>query len=79
MENFNNVLDFARKTIETELYSLEKLTSFLDENFPQAVEAILQSKGRVVITGIGKKCYYCPKDGSYDEFHRYPCDLYARC
>ena len=61
MENFNNVLDFARKTIETELYSLEKLTSFLDENFPQAVEAILQSKGRVVITGIGKSAIIAQK------------------
>jgi sugar isomerase, kpsF/gutQ family len=61
LENFNNVLDFARKTIETELYSLEKLTSFLDENFPQAVEAILQSKGRVVITGIGKSAIIAQK------------------
>ena len=61
MENFNNVLDFARKTIETELYSLEKLTSFLDENFPRAVEAILQSKGRVVITGIGKSAIIAQK------------------
>lgn len=61
MENFNNVLDFARKTIETELYSLEKLTSFLDENFPQAVEAILRSKGRVVITGIGKSAIIAQK------------------
>ena len=61
MENFNNVLDFARKTIETELYSLEKLTNFLDENFPQAVEAILQSKGRVVITGIGKSAIIAQK------------------
>lgn len=61
MENFNNVLDFARKTIEIELYSLEKLTNFLDENFPQAVEAILQSKGRVVITGIGKSAIIAQK------------------
>ena len=61
MENFNNVLDFARKTIETELYSLEKLTSFLDENFPRAVEAILQSKGHVVITGIGKSAIIAQK------------------
>ena len=61
MENFNNVLDFARKTIEIELDSLGKLTEFLDENFPQAVEAILQSKGRVVITGIGKSAIIAQK------------------
>ena len=61
MENFNNVLDFARKTIEIELDSLGKLTEFLDENFPHAVQAILQSKGRVVITGIGKSAIIAQK------------------
>ena len=61
MENFNNVLDFARKTIEIELDSLGKLTEFLDENFPCAVQAILQSKGRVVITGIGKSAIIAQK------------------
>ena len=61
MEKFNNVLDFARKTIETELYSLGKLTDYLDDNFSQAVEAILQSKGRVVITGIGKSAIIAQK------------------
>ena len=61
MENFNNVLDFARKTIEIELDSLGKLTEFLDEHFPRAVQAILQSKGRVVITGIGKSAIIAQK------------------
>lgn len=61
MENFNNVLDFARKTIEIELDSLGKLTEFLDENFPRAVQAILQSKGHVVITGIGKSAIIAQK------------------
>ena len=61
MENFNNVLDFARKTIEIELDSLGKLTEFLDEKFPRAVQAILQSKGRVVITGIGKSAIIAQK------------------
>ena len=61
MENFNNVLDFARKTIEIELDSLGKLTEFLDENFPRAVQAILQSKWRVVITGIGKSAIIAQK------------------
>jgi len=61
LENFNNVLDFARKTIEIELDSLGKLTEFLDENFSRAVQAILQSKGRVVITGIGKSAIIAQK------------------
>ena len=61
MENFNNVLDFARKTIEIELDSLGKLTEFLDENFPRTVQAILQSKGRVVITGIVKSSIIAQK------------------
>ncbi len=61
MENFNKVLDFARETIDTELYSLKKLTNFLDENFIKSVEVILHAKGRVIITGIGKSAIIAQK------------------
>ena len=61
MEKFNNVLDFARKTIETELYSLGKLTNFLDKDFALSVQTILESGGRVVVTGIGKSAIIAQK------------------
>lgn len=61
MENFNKILDFARETIETELYSLGKLTSFLDKDFALSVQTILESGGRVVVTGIGKSAIIAQK------------------
>ena len=61
MENFNKILDFARETIETELYSLRKLTNFLDKDFTLSVQTILESGGRVVVTGIGKSAIIAQK------------------
>ncbi|WP_314894244.1 KpsF/GutQ family sugar-phosphate isomerase [uncultured Capnocytophaga sp.] len=61
MEKFNKVLDFARETIEIELFSLRKLTEFLDQDFVKAVEVILHSKGRVILTGIGKSAIIAQK------------------
>ena len=61
MENFNKILDFARETIETELYSLGKLTNFLDKDFALSVQTILESGGRVVVTGIGKSAIIAQK------------------
>jgi sugar isomerase, kpsF/gutQ family len=61
LENFNKILDFARETIETELYSLGKLTNFLDKDFALSVQTILESGGRVVVTGIGKSAIIAQK------------------
>lgn len=44
----------AKKTILSESEAITKLTDYLDENFSKAVEIIFQSKGRLVVTGIGK-------------------------
>ena len=61
MENFNKILDFARETIETELCSLGELTNFLDKDFALSVQTILESGGRVVVTGIGKSAIIAQK------------------
>lgn len=50
----NNILELAKKTILQESNAIKKLSSFLDENFINAVNEIHNSKGRVIITGIGK-------------------------
>ena len=49
-----NILAIAKKTILSESEAIVKLTDYLDENFSKAVEIIFQSKGRLVVTGIGK-------------------------
>ncbi|MES2239830.1 MAG: KpsF/GutQ family sugar-phosphate isomerase [Bacteroidota bacterium] len=49
-----NILAVAKKTILAESEAIVKLIDYLDENFVKAVEIIYQSKGRLVVTGIGK-------------------------
>lgn len=44
----------ALLTIELEAQSVEGLKSFIDDGFEKVIERIHSSKGRVVITGIGK-------------------------
>lgn len=54
MTTHNQILDLARKTILHESQSIQNLTDYLNEDFAKAVEIIYQSKGRLVVTGIGK-------------------------
>ena len=44
----------ARDVLQVEADSILKLIDKLDENFTRAVDVIYQSKGRVIVTGIGK-------------------------
>ena len=55
--NIPNQIDFQKVALETlsiEEHALEVLASQIDERFSQACEIILQCKGRLVITGMGK-------------------------
>ena len=49
-----NVLDLAIKVLRTEADAVAGLIEKLDANFEKAVELIYQSKGRVIVTGMGK-------------------------
>ena len=44
----------ARRTLDIEIAALNKLTGDLDEQFTQACELILNTQGRVIVTGMGK-------------------------
>lgn len=57
----NNLIAIAKQTITDEAEAVAKLVEYLDEDFTQAVEYILASKGRVVITGIGKSAIIANK------------------
>lgn len=57
----NNLIAIAKQTITDEAQAVAKLVEYLDEDFTQAVEYILASKGRVVITGIGKSAIIANK------------------
>jgi len=47
-------LETARRVLRIEAQALEDLLTRLDERFNKAVEILLQCKGRVVVTGMGK-------------------------
>jgi len=55
------ILANAKKTIESESRSISKLIEFIDETFAEAVECIYNSKGRLVVTGIGKSAIIAQK------------------
>jgi len=55
MEDFyQKIITQAQNTIDIELNALQKLKSYIREDFAKVVELIYNSKGRLVITGIGK-------------------------
>lgn len=61
MSNGKAILDIAKKTIETEAEAIQNLSSLLDETFAEAVEFILHSEGRVIVSGIGKSAIIASK------------------
>ncbi len=61
MKTNKNILDIAKKTIESESNSIAKLADLLTDDFTKAVEIIFNSKGRLVITGIGKSAIIAQK------------------
>src|SRR6476646_9954882 len=53
--------DLARKVLETEAAAVLALVGRLDERFDRAVELLLQCRGRVILTGMGKSGVICQK------------------
>ena len=49
-----NILERARQILEIEKEAISDLAASLDESFEKAIDLILATKGRVVITGMGK-------------------------
>ncbi len=56
-----NILAIAKKTILSESEAITKLIDFLDENFFEAVQRIYETKGRLIVTGIGKSAIIAQK------------------
>jgi arabinose-5-phosphate isomerase len=55
------ILESAKKTILAESESVANLVNYLTEDFAKSVEIIFKSKGRLVITGIGKSAIIAQK------------------
>jgi len=56
-----NIINIAKATILEESQAIANLINLLDINFEKAVEFIFHSKGRVIVTGIGKSANIATK------------------
>ena len=54
----------AKRVLEIEAKAISSLIDTLDDNFTSAVEMILASTGKVVVTGMGKSGLICQKIAS---------------
>lgn len=61
MNSTQSIIDLARKTIDLERDAIANLSHLLTEDFANTVQLIYNSKGRVVITGIGKSAIIANK------------------
>ena len=61
MKNKASILKSAQDTIELEGQAILNLKSFIDKDFVAATTLIYNSKGRVIITGIGKSAIIATK------------------
>ena len=61
MKDKSAIIDIARHTIEMESKAILKLSELITNDFAEATELIYNSKGRVIITGIGKSAIIANK------------------
>lgn len=57
----NELVKQGQKVVEAELRAINSLLPLLDASFAKAVELILASKGRLVVTGMGKPGFVAQK------------------
>ncbi len=61
MKDLNSIIATAKETILIESKAIANLSNLIDENFENAVKFILNSTGRVIVTGIGKSANIATK------------------
>ena len=54
MNNKNTFIEYAKEVFQIEAKSVADLSKLLDQHFINAINYILKSKGRLVISGVGK-------------------------
>jgi arabinose-5-phosphate isomerase len=53
-KTYSEIRQIARETIDIEALAIKQLIDYVDDSFAKCVEAIFLSKGRLIVTGIGK-------------------------
>ncbi|AJR03805.1 KpsF/GutQ family sugar-phosphate isomerase [Siansivirga zeaxanthinifaciens] len=61
MNNNLSIINLAKQTIQIEADAISNLSSLVTEDFAHAVNLIYNTKGRVIITGVGKSAIIANK------------------
>jgi len=61
LKDKKSIIDIAKHTIEMESKAILNLSSLITDDFADATQLIFKSKGRVIITGIGKSAIIANK------------------
>lgn len=61
MEAIQKIIKIAKETINIEQKAIANLEQLIDEEFAEAINSIYESKGRVIISGIGKSANIATK------------------
>ena len=61
MNNILSIINLAKQTIQIEADAISNLSSLVTEDFAHAVNLIYNTKGRVIITGVGKSAIIANK------------------
>jgi arabinose-5-phosphate isomerase len=56
-----NIRETAKKVLINEAQAIDKVSGYIDQGFVSSADAILQCKGRVVVSGIGKSAIIANK------------------
>lgn len=67
----NQYTEWARQVLSTEAEALQEVSRGLDEAFVQAVEAILNCRGRVVVMGDRQIRPHQPQNRRHHGLHRH--------
>ena len=55
--DIKDIIGFGKEVIKLQSDSIKNLVDLIDENFENAIKLIIDSKGRVIVTGIGTVSY----------------------
>lgn len=60
-KSFDKIIELAKLTLNIEADAIKNLQSYIDNDFAACVKLIYESRGRVVVTGIGKSAIIAQK------------------
>ena len=59
--NKKNYISLAKKSADIQIHELKKIKKVFNNSFVDAVELILNCKGKVIFSGVGKNSFICRK------------------